>query len=106
MAGDESEQYPSARVLLLDVHGEYSGHGENSGPLSDVSQVFGVEPQYGEQRLYIPYWALDTGDLLDFLTGGVTDSHETAFTDKIYAAQGCGSGKAAVSGCRLGIDYC
>ena len=84
MAGDESEQYPSARVLLLDVHGEYSGHGESSRPLSDVSQVFGVEPQYGEQRLYIPYWALDTGDLLDFLTGGVTDSHETAFTDKIY----------------------
>ena len=84
-AGDESEQYPSARVLLLDVHGEYSGHGEQSGPLSDVSQVFGVEPQYGEQRLYVPYWALDTDDLLDFLTGGVTDSHETAFTDKIYA---------------------
>lgn len=85
MAGDESEQYPSARVLLLDVHGEYSGHGEYPGPLSDVSQVFGVEPQSGEQRLYIPYWALDIGDLLDFLTGGVTDRHETAFTDKIYA---------------------
>ena len=85
MAGGETEQFPSARVLLLDVHGEYSGHGEHSGPLSDVSQVFGVEPQYGEQRLYVPYWALDTDDLLDFLTGGMTDSHETAFTDKIYA---------------------
>ena len=81
---DESDQYPSARVLLLDVHGEYSGHGEYDGPLSDVSQVFGVEPESGEERLYIPYWALDTGDLLDFLTGGVKDSHETAFTDKIY----------------------
>lgn len=85
MAAGEREQFPSARVLLLDVHGEYSGHGEHSGPLSDVSQVFGVEPQYGEQRLYVPYWALDTDDLLDFLTGGVTDSHETAFTDRIYA---------------------
>ena len=77
-ATDDSEQYPSARVIMLDVHGEYSA------PLSDVSQVFSVEPQYGEERLYIPYWALDTSDLLDFLTGGVTDNRETAFTDKIY----------------------
>ena len=76
-ATDESEKYPSARVMMLDVHGEYST------PLSDVSQVFSVEPQYGEDRLYVPYWALDTGDLLEFLTGGVADNRETAFTDKI-----------------------
>ena len=76
---DGSEPYPSARVMLLDVHGEYSG------PLADVSQVFSVEPQYAEERLYIPYWALDTKDLLEFLTGGVRDNQETAFTDKIFS---------------------
>ena len=74
----EDTGYPSARVLLLDVHGEYSA------PLADVAQVYGIEPQHREDRLYIPYWALDTADLLDFLTGGVTDSHEAAFTDKIF----------------------
>ena len=70
--------YPSARVLMLDVHGEYST------PLADVAQVFSVEPQYGEERLYIPYWALDTGELLEFLTGGLEGNRETAFTDKIF----------------------
>ena len=75
---DDSEQYPNARVLMLDVHGEYSA------PLSDVAQVFSVEPQYGGDRLFIPYWALNTGDLLDFLAGGLEGNPETAFTDKIF----------------------
>ena len=72
-----NEQYPSARVILLDVHGEYSL------PLDDISQVFCVDPQGSEAPLYIPYWALDTDDLLDFLTGGLEGNRETAFTDKI-----------------------
>ena len=73
-----TEEYPNARVLLLDIHGEYAA------PLADVAQVFSVEPQYGEERLYIPYWALDSGDLLEFLTGGLQGNSETAFTDKIF----------------------
>ena len=73
----ESEKYPNARILLLDIHGEYSL------PLADVAQVFSVEPQDDEERLFIPYWALDSGDLLDFLTGRLEDNSETAFTDKI-----------------------
>ena len=76
--GPGSEDYPNARVLLLDIHGEYSE------PLFDVAQVFSVEPQYGEERLFIPYWALDSDDLLDFLTGGLEGNSETAFTDKIF----------------------
>ena len=75
---EADKPYPSARVLMLDVHGEYSA------PLADVAQVFSVEPQYGEERLFIPYWALDTSDLLDFLAGGLDGTRETAFTDKIF----------------------
>ena len=75
-AGGGSE-LPSARVLLLDVHGEYAS------PLADVAKVFGVEPNEGEEGLHIPYWALDVGDLIEFLTGGVADRQEAAFTDKI-----------------------
>jgi len=70
--------YPSARILMLDIHGEYSS------ALSDVAQVFSVDPQAGEEKLLIPYWALDTTELLSFLTGGIKDQQETAFTDKIF----------------------
>ena len=75
--GDES-RYPSARILVLDVHGEYSA------PLADVAQVFSVEPKSSERQLVIPYWALDSADLLGFLTGGVAGNQERAFVDKIF----------------------
>ena len=74
---EEGKTYPNARVLMLDIHGEYSK------PLADVGQVFSIDPQSGEERLFIPYWALDIDDILDFLTGGVEDNQRTAFTDKI-----------------------
>ena len=62
---------------MLDIHGEYSS------ALSDVATVFSVDPKPDEERLFIPYWALGTHDLLGFLTGGLEGSRETAFTDKI-----------------------
>ena len=73
-----AEHFPNARVLLLDIHGEYAM------PMADIAQVFSVEPQYGEERLFIPYWALDSDVLLDFLTGGLEGNSESAFTDKIF----------------------
>ena len=76
-ASDGTSPNPSARILMLDVHGEYSG------PLADVAKVFSVEPSDDEESLYIPYWALDVGSLLEFLTGGVNDKQEAAFTDEI-----------------------
>ena len=75
----EGGGYPSARVLMLDIHGEYRK------ALLDVATIFSVDPQIGEERLFIPYWALSASDLLDFLTGGLDDGpRETAFTDKIF----------------------
>lgn len=70
--------YPSARVLMLDIHGEYSA------ALKDVATVFSVDPQQDQNKLLIPYWALSTTDLLKFLTGGLDGTKEAAFTDKIF----------------------
>lgn len=77
-ATEDNGGYPSARILMLDLHGEYSA------ALADVATIYSIDPQSGEQALLIPYWALDSSDLLDFLTGGVDDTSETAFTNKIF----------------------
>ena len=74
----ESGGYPSARILMLDVHGEYSA------ALKDVAKIYSVDPQPDEDELFIPYWALDTSSLLEFLTGGLDGTRETAFNDKIF----------------------
>ena len=57
----------------------------NTRPLYPMSPKYSASSRKsGEDRLFIPYWALDTGDLLEFLTGGLEGNPETAFTDKIF----------------------
>lgn len=68
---------PASRILLLDLHGEYTH------ALADFARVYSATPQPGERALYVPYWALQAKDLLDFVAGGLTENHEIAFTDKI-----------------------
>lgn len=66
-----------ARVLLLDIHGEYAA------ALGDVAKVFSATPQSGERPLYVPYWALEAGELLEFVAGNLNDNQLIAFTDKM-----------------------
>ncbi|MDU8430158.1 ATP-binding protein [Pseudomonas syringae pv. actinidifoliorum] len=68
---------PGARILMLDIHGEYTK------ALEDVATVFSATPSQGQEPLFVPYWALEAGELLDFIAGGLSDAHEIAFTDKI-----------------------
>lgn len=76
-----STSFPSARILLLDIHGEYAR------ALSGVAEVFRTNPIAGERPLYVPYWAIDTAELLGFLMGRLEDKAFTAILDKILAAK-------------------
>lgn len=71
----------SARILLLDIHGEYGD------ALKSAAQVFRVNPSQDEQPLHVPYWALDTQALLDFLMGPMSEAAYTGVLDKIQAAK-------------------
>jgi DNA helicase HerA-like ATPase len=73
-----TSQYPSARILLLDIHGEYSDKA-----LAGISTVFRINAKMGQQELSIPYWAIDQSDLLGFLAGGIADDKTLPFFDKI-----------------------
>jgi len=69
--------FPNARILLIDIHGEYGR------ALGSVAKVFRVNPLEGESKLYIPYWALDLNDLLPFLLGKTDEKAMTAIYDRI-----------------------
>lgn len=71
-------RFPSARILLLDIHGEYAR------ALRSVSTVFRVNPSAGEQPLHIPFWALDPVDLLTFLMGKLDDKPLSQILDRIF----------------------
>lgn len=87
-----SASFPSARILLIDIHGEYSA------ALKPIAAVYRVNPTGDEQPLYVPYWAMDPQDLFDFLTGGLDDKAYTAVLDRVQAA------KAAIANDFKGID--
>ena len=92
---------PSARILILDVHGEYSE------AMADVAEVYSVEPHPGRRRLFIPYWALETVELLSFLTGGLEGNREAAFTDKIFELKSSShevSGFAGIDKASITVD--
>ena len=69
--------FPSARILLLDIHGEYGR------ALQSVSTVFRVNPSADDQPLHIPFWALDPVDLLTFLMGKLDDKPLSQILDRI-----------------------
>jgi len=77
VGGGGGAGFPSARILLLDMHGEYGR------ALGSVSTVFRVNPNVGELPLHIPFWALDPTDLLAFLMGKLDDKPLTQILDRI-----------------------
>ena len=71
-----SEGAPGARVLILDIHGEYTS------ALKDIARIFTINPQPGDEALFVPYWALEAGELLEFLFGSVSEAQETTITTR------------------------
>ena len=73
-------RYPSARIVILDVHGEYK---QALGHRAVVFRVNADESQ-GEQHLYIPYWALQLDELLAVTPfRGADDADRAAILQKI-----------------------
>ena len=72
-----SPDFPSARVVVIDPHGEYSAIA------SERSKVFRISPGDGEYLLRIPFWALPFDELLTISFGGMSPSNEALLRDRI-----------------------
>jgi len=73
----EPKTFPAARILVLDVHGEYRA------VFDEQSTVLSVEDESQAQRLYIPYWALNSEELIALTTGPIAGAGRGAVLDKI-----------------------
>lgn len=71
--------YPSSRIVVFDIHGEYSK------ALSDRASVLRVMPDEskGEKRLYIPFWALSFAEFVKLSMGGLKDDALSLVSDAI-----------------------
>jgi hypothetical protein len=74
-------RYPSARILVLDIHGEYGR------ALADRCEVFrvGADDSKGERSLCVPFWALSFDELVALGFGGLDGQKSSAVADAIMA---------------------
>lgn len=65
----DTDRYQSARIIVLDIHGEYRT------AFGDRAQVFRVnaDSSRGELPLYVPYWAMTASELLVVTFGQLDD---------------------------------
>lgn len=70
---------PSARVLMIDPHGEYAGS------LSGKCRVFrvGANEEDGEVDLCVPFWALPFKELMAIFPGKLSDQNEDYVRGKV-----------------------
>lgn len=75
----DSSRYPSARIVVFDIHGEYSK------ALADRATVFRVsaDASKNERALHVPYWALSFEELVALSLGKLNDSQTAAIADAI-----------------------
>jgi DNA helicase HerA-like ATPase len=70
-----ASQYKSARVLVIDPHGEYAS------ALGGAAQVFRINPDPGQTPLQIPFWALPFDELRELTLGGLQPNHEASIRE-------------------------
>lgn len=76
----DAGSYPSSRILIFDLHGEYAA------ALGDRATVFRINPNAnrGEKKLCLPYWAMNFSELLSVSLGSVDEKNVGAVLSKIY----------------------
>jgi uncharacterized protein len=73
-----TQGFPSARVLIIDPHGEYAS------ALAPQSEVFKIRPEKtGEKPLYVPFWALPFNEFKEIALGELTAQSEQAVRDEV-----------------------
>jgi hypothetical protein len=74
-----TQEYPSARVLVIDPHGEYAT------ALGEHAYVFKLKPDVskGEQSLHVPFWALPFDELRTIALGDMQPGSEAAIRDEV-----------------------
>jgi len=79
----DPDTYPAARIVVLDLHGEYAS------ALGDRARVFRINPNpaRGELPLEVPYWALTFDELLAVTIGGAEEKERAALIERVTEAK-------------------
>ncbi len=80
----DSKNYPSARIIILDIHGEYGHAFRGRANIFKVNADKGPKSQ--ERELYIPYWALNFDELTQISFGEFNNEKDrSALIERVLA---------------------
>lgn len=82
-AVSDREHFKSARVVLFDLHGEYT---KAFGDLARVLRV-GANAKIGERELHVPFWALTAEEFISLAMGPVSGTPLTLLQEKLLASK-------------------
>lgn len=77
LEGLASPEFPSARVLVIDPHGEYGAIAPSR------SKVFRVSPIGTDEPLVVPYWALPFQELVNLTFGSMSPANEASVREMV-----------------------
>lgn len=69
--------YSSARILVVDPHGEYAS------AVGDAGEVFSATPEGTQNPLFVPYWALPFDELLGVTLGDLNTSNDAVVRNEL-----------------------
>lgn len=74
-----TQGYPSARVLVIDPHGEYAS------AVGDYAKVFKIRPDKNKKELplHVPYWALPFDEMQAIALGQLQPAAESSIRDEV-----------------------
>lgn len=73
-----SDKFPSSRIVLVDIHGEYGK------TFKDSANVFRIYPEAAhELKLAVPYWAMSFDEFVDFSFGDINDSDRAQIAEYV-----------------------
>lgn len=76
----DKARFPSARILVLDIHGEYGKS------LQDIANIYKINPDAtnpNEKPLHIPFWAMSFDELASITLGQIDDKDKGLLLEKI-----------------------
>lgn len=78
----DKKKYPSSRILIFDIHGEYSKTFKN------IANIYKINPESNEQEpkskpLHIPYWAMSFDELISLTLGDIDEKDKAQIGEMV-----------------------
>lgn len=74
----DPNQFPSSRIVLIDIHGEYGK------TFRDKANVFRIYPEAEHEfKLSVPYWAMSFDEFVGFTFPGISDNDRSQLADYV-----------------------